>query len=124
MEELNLVQDEFFLPLNGPTTTITGSITATKVKVVGLIETRGKITGESAKKLTLLKDIYTTLILPYDLFLQNVTFRNFVRADDIVSTRKSSLKQILENSIPLDSDVPKHVMLFSDKIVIILAKIL
>lgn len=124
MEKLSLVKNEFFLPLNSPTATMTGSITARKVKVIGLIEMKGKITGKNAKKLTLLKDIYTPLKLPYDCFLQNVTFGNLVRVKDIVSTRKLSLKHILEDSIPLDSDVPKHVMLFSDKIVIILAKIL
>lgn len=116
-KEFNLVKDEFFLPLNGPAVTMTGSITAAKVKVTGLVELRGQIAGKSAKKLMPLTDIYTPLNLSYNCYLQNVTFSNFVKAQDIVSPSRSSLKRILENSVPLDSDVPKHVMLISDKIV-------
>ncbi|XP_019699980.1 uncharacterized protein LOC105189727 [Harpegnathos saltator] len=116
VKEFHLVKNEFFLPLNGPTVTMTGSITAAKVRIAGIIEIRGTITGKSGKKLMPLTDIYTPLKVPYDCFLQNATFRNFVEAKDIVSPRKTSLKRILEDNIPLDSDVPIHLMLSSDKI--------
>lgn len=122
VKEFHLIEDEFFLPLNGPAVTMTGSITAARVKVTGLVELRGKIAGKNTEKLMPLTDIYTPLILPHNCYLQNVTFRNLVKAKDIVSSRKSSLKRILENSVPLDSDVPTHVILSSNKIVIIQAK--
>ncbi|XP_014469815.1 PREDICTED: uncharacterized protein LOC106741904 [Dinoponera quadriceps] len=124
-KELHLINDEFFLPLNGPTSTMTGSITAVKVKITGLIESKGKIAGKSAEKLMPIKDIYTPLELPRDCFLQNVTFRNLVRARDIVILNdnnnetivrpKLSMKKILENKIPLNSSLPKHVILFAHK---------
>lgn len=119
MKELYLTEDEFFLPLNGSTTVMNGSITAAKVRVTGLVELRGGITGKGIEKLAPLKYISTPLTLYGNRFLQNVTFSNLVKAKDIVRTRGPSLKKILENSIPLDSNVSVHLILFSDKIVII-----
>jgi len=54
-----------------------------------------------------------------DHFLRNVTFTNFVKVKDIVRSRGLSMKEILENSVPLDSNVSTHLILFSNKTVII-----
>lgn len=117
VKELHLTDDEFFLPLNGPAVTMNGSITAAKVKITGFVHLRGGLTGKVFEKLMLLKDIFTPLTLSGDYFLQNVTFRNLVKAEDIVGPRGQSLKGILENSIPLDSNVPQQLILSSDRTV-------
>jgi len=98
---------------------MTGSITAAKVRVTGLVEISGKITGKGIEKLNPLKEIFTPLTLHGDYFLQNVTVRNFVKVKDIVRSRGLSMKEILENSVPLDSNVSAHLILFSNKTVII-----
>jgi len=105
VKNLHLTEDEFFLPLNGPTVTMTGSITAAKVRVTGLVEISGKITGKGIEKLNPLKEIFT--------------LTNFVKVKDIVRSRGLSMKEILENSVPLDSNVSTHLILFSNKTVII-----
>lgn len=120
VKELYLIENEFFLPLNGSTTIMNGSITATKVRVTGLVELKGGIRGKGIKKLAPLKYISTPLILDGDYFLQDVIFNNLVKTKDIVRIRGPSLKEILENRIPLDSNVPVHLTLSSDKTVIIL----
>lgn len=122
VKDLYLTEDAFFLSLNGPAV-MNGSITAAKVRVTGLIETSGKITGKGIKKLKPLKEIFTPLVLHGDRFLQNVMFRNFVKAKDIVRSHGLSVKEILESSVPLDSNVSAHLILSSDKTVIILKSI-
>lgn len=120
VKELYLTEDEFFLPLNGTELTVmNGSITAAKVRVTGLVELKGGITGKGIEKLAPLKYVSTSLILYGDRFLQNVSFSNFVKAKDIVRTRGMSLKKILKNCIPLNSNVSVHLILSSDKTVII-----
>jgi len=119
VKELYLTEDEFFLPLNGSMTVMNGSITATKVRVTGLVELKGGITGKGIEKLAPMKYISTPLILDDDYFLQDVIFSNLVKTKDIVRIRGPSLKEISENRIPLDSNVPVHLTLSSDKTVII-----
>lgn len=119
VKELYLTEDEFFLPLNGSTTVMNGSITAANVRVTGPVEMSGKIIGKGIEKLKPLKEIFTPLTLHGDCFLQNVTFKNFVKAKDIVRPHGLSIKEILENTVPLDSNVSAHLILFSDKTVII-----
>ncbi|KAL6265402.1 hypothetical protein P5V15_002198 [Pogonomyrmex californicus] len=115
VKELFLINDEFFLPLNGTTTVMNGSISAAKVRFTGLVKTTGKIEGKGVERLKPLREIYEPLTLSGDRFLQDVTFRNIVKAKDIVRLRGRSMKEILKNSIPLDSDVPAHLILSSDK---------
>ncbi|GAB1868165.1 Closca [Camponotus japonicus] len=115
VKELYLTEDEFFLPLNGSMTVMNGSITATKVRVTGLVELKGGITGKGIEKLAPMKYISTPLILDDDYFLQDVIFSNLVKTKDIVRIRGPSLKEISENRIPLDSNVPVHLTLSSDK---------
>ncbi|XP_072746368.1 uncharacterized protein [Anoplolepis gracilipes] len=115
VKELRLLEDEFLLPLNGSTTIMNGSITAAKVRVTGLIELKGGITGKGIEKLVPLKYVSAPLTLHGDRFLQNVTFSNFIKAKDVVRTDGPSLKEILENHVPLDSNVPVHLILSSDK---------
>ncbi|KYM83201.1 hypothetical protein ALC53_06469, partial [Atta colombica] len=115
VKDLYLTKDEFFLPLNGPTTIMHSSITATKVRLTGLVKTSGKITGRGIERLKPLKEILTPLVLSGDRFLQNVTFSNFVKAKDIVRSRGLSMKEILENTVPLDSNVSVHLILSSNK---------
>ncbi|KAM0726481.1 hypothetical protein ACS0PU_007665 [Formica fusca] len=115
VKELYLTEDEFFLPLNGTTTVMNGSITAAKVRVTGLVEMKGGITGKGIEKLAPLKYISAPLTLYGDHFLQNVTFSNFVKAKDIVRTHGLSLKEILKNRLPLNSNVSVHLILSSDK---------
>lgn len=117
VKELHLTDDEFFLPLNGSAVTMNGSITAAKVRVTGLVSLKGGLKGKGIEKLMLLKDIFIPLTLPGDCFLQNVTFRNFVKTKDIVGPQGQSLRGILENSVPLDSNVPQHLILLSNKTV-------
>lgn len=107
------------MPLNGTTTVMNGSITAAKVRVTGLVEMKGGITGKGIEKLAPLKYISAPLTLYGDHFLQNVTFSNFVKTIDIVRTRGLSLKEILKNRVPLNSNVSVHLILSSDKTVII-----
>lgn len=121
VKDLHVTEGAFFLPLNGPTTVMNGSITAAKVRVTGLVGiSTGRITGKGFEPLKPLKEIFTPITLNGDRFLQNVTFRNFVKAKDIVRSHGLSVKEILENSVPLDSNVSAHLILSSDKTVIIL----
>lgn len=120
VKDLYITKDAFFLPLNGPTTVMNASITAAKVRVTGLVEMSGRITGKGIEKLKPVKEIFTPLILHGGRFLQNVTFRKFARAKDIVRSHGLSVKEILENSVPLDSNISAHLILSSDKTVIIL----
>jgi len=117
VKELHLTEDEFFLPLNGSSTVMNGSITAPKVIVTGKVHVRSGIKGKGRNKIAPVKEISTPLILFNDRFLQNVTFRNLVNVKDIVSNRGLSLKEILENGVPLDSDVPIHLILSSNRTV-------
>lgn len=119
VKDLYLTKDKFFLPLNDPTTVMEGSITATKVRLTGLVKTSGKITGRGIERLKPMKQILTPLVLSGDRFLQNVTFSDFVKAKDIVRSRGLSMKEILENIVPLDSNVSVHLILSSNKTVII-----
>lgn len=114
---LHLTEDEFFLPLNGSTTVMNGSITAPKVTVTGTVNMRCGIKGKGRDKIAPVKEISAPMILHNDRFLQNVTFRNLVKVKDIVSTRGLSLREILKNGVSLDSDVPVHLILSSDKTV-------
>lgn len=118
VKELHLTEDEFFLPLNGSTTVMNGSITASKVRVTGLVELKGRLTGKGFEKLAPLKYISEPLTLKGNHFVQNVTFSKLVKAKDIVRTRGPSLKEILENRVSLDSNVSVHLILSSDKTVI------
>ncbi|XP_011870378.1 PREDICTED: uncharacterized protein LOC105563408 isoform X2 [Vollenhovia emeryi] len=113
VKDLRLTED-FFLPLNGPTT-LTNGLTVAKVRVTGLVQMSGRLTGEGIEKFNPLREILTPLTVHGDRFLQNVTFRNFVKAKDIVRPRGLSVKEILENSVPLDSNVPAHLILSSNK---------
>ncbi|RLU23456.1 hypothetical protein DMN91_003660 [Ooceraea biroi] len=115
VKELHLTEDEFFLPLNGSTTVMNGSITAPRVTVKGTVHVRSGIRGRGRDKIAPIKEISTPLILSNDSFLQNVTFRNLVQVKDIVSTRGLSLKKVLDNGVPLNSDVPVHLILSSNK---------
>ncbi|XP_024888654.1 uncharacterized protein LOC112465371 isoform X2 [Temnothorax curvispinosus] len=116
VNNLCLTEDAFFLPLNGSTTVMNGSLTAAKVRVTGLVEASSiRLRGKESEKLKPLKEILTPLTLHGDRFLQNVTFRNFARAKDIVRPRGLSVKEILENIVPLDSNVSTHLILSSDK---------
>jgi len=117
MKELHLTEDEFFLPLNGSPIVMNGSITAPRVTVTGNVHVRSGIRGKTRDKIAPVKEISTPLILFNDHFLQNVTFRKLVNVKDIISTRGLSLKEILENGVPLDSDVPVHLILSSNKTV-------
>lgn len=123
VKDLYIIEDAFFLPLNGPTAVMNASITATKVRITGPVEMLGRIRGKGIEKLKPLKEIFTPLILHGDRFLQNVTVRKFVRAKDIVRSHGLSVKEILENSVPLDSNISAHLILSSDKTVIILKSI-
>ncbi|XP_077278366.1 uncharacterized protein LOC143906276 isoform X2 [Temnothorax americanus] len=116
VNNLCLTEDAFFLPLNGSTTVMNGSLTAAKVRVTGLVEASSiRLRGKESEKLKPLKEILTPLTLHGDRFLQNVTFRNFARAKDIVRPRGLSVKEILENIVPLDSNVSTHLILSSNK---------
>ncbi|KYN06038.1 hypothetical protein ALC62_03038, partial [Cyphomyrmex costatus] len=115
VKDLYLTKDEFFLPLNGPTTVMSGSITAPKVRLTGLVKTSGRITGKGIERLKPLKEILTPLVLSGNRFLQNVTFNKFVKTKDIVRSRGLSMKEILENIVPLDSNVSAHLILSSNK---------
>ncbi|XP_011155669.2 uncharacterized protein LOC105193044 isoform X3 [Solenopsis invicta] len=121
VKDLYLKNDEFLLPLNGPATVMGGSITAAKVRFTGLVDISGRIKGKGSEMIKPemnVKQISTPLTLLNDRFLRNVTVRNFVKAEDIVRPRQSSglsMKKILENSVPLDSNVPVHLILSSNK---------
>ncbi|XP_029165434.1 uncharacterized protein LOC114936425 [Nylanderia fulva] len=115
VKELHLTEDEFFLPLNGSTTVMKGSITASKVRVTGLVALNGGIKGKGFEKLAPLKYVSDPLTLYGNHFVQNVTFSNLVKVEDIVRTRGPSLKEILENRVPLNSNVSVHLILSSDK---------
>lgn len=119
VKELHLTDDNFFLPLNGSTIVMNHSITAPKVRVTRTIDLQAGIKGEGRKKLEPVKDIFTFLTLSGDRFLQNVTFTNIAEVkDDVVRTHDGrSLKDIVENIIPLDSDVPTHLTFFGNKTV-------
>lgn len=117
VKELYLTENEFLLPLNVTTTTMTGSITAAKVRITGFVNLKGGISGKGREKLAPLKEIPVPLTLLKDCFLQNVTFRNVIKINNIIRTQGLSLKEILENSISLDSNIQEHIMLSSDKIV-------
>lgn len=93
------------------------------MRVTGLVEVSGKLTGKEIERLNPFKGIFTPFTVHGDRFLQNVTFRNFAKAKDIVRSRGMSVKEILENSVPLDSNVSTHLILSSDKTVIILKSI-
>lgn len=120
VKDLYIIEDAFFLPLNGPPTVMNASITAARVRITGPVEMSGRITGKGIEQLKPLREIFTPLILHGDRFLQNVTFRKFATVKDIVRSHGLSVKEILENSVPLDSNVSTHLILFSDKTVIIL----
>ncbi|KAL0105372.1 hypothetical protein PUN28_016792 [Cardiocondyla obscurior] len=117
VKDLNVTTGSLLLPLNSSSTTVmSGSITAAKVRFTGLVDiVTGKITGKGGEKMKSLKEILTPLTVDGDRFLQNVTFSNIAEAKDIVSPRGLSMKQLLENSIPLDSNVPIHLILSSNK---------
>ncbi|XP_011693850.1 PREDICTED: uncharacterized protein LOC105453515 isoform X2 [Wasmannia auropunctata] len=115
VKDLHLTEDEFLLPLNGPATVMNGSITAARVRLTGLVDISGGLAGKGLEKFKPLREILTPLTLLGDRFLQNVTFRNFVKAKDIVRSRGSSMKEIIENSVPLDSNVSAHLILSSNK---------
>ncbi|XP_012224336.2 uncharacterized protein clos [Linepithema humile] len=116
VKELHLTGHEFLLPLNGSSIVMMGSIIAPKVRMTGLVNLKGGITGKGSEKLAPVKEILTPMTLFNDRFLQNVTFRNLVQAKDIVRADGSSIKEIMENSIPLNSNIPMHLTLSSDKI--------
>ncbi|XP_012532717.1 uncharacterized protein LOC105834630 [Monomorium pharaonis] len=118
VKDLHLTEGNFLLPLNGPATVMDGSITAAKVRLTGPVEITGRITGKIGEKIKPLKEILTPLTLFGDRFLRNVTFRNFIKAENIIRSSQSSglsMKEILENSVPLDSNVPVRLILSSDK---------
>lgn len=121
VKELYLTGNEILLPLNGSSSVMTGSITARRVRVTGPVVTKGRITGKGSEKLAPVKEILTPMTLLNDRFLQNVTFRNLVKAKDIVRVGggplKKSMKEIIENSVPLNSNIPMHLTLSSDKTV-------
>lgn len=117
VKDLYITEEEFFLPLNSPIT-VRRPITAARVRVTGLVGVLGKITGRGFERLKSLKEILTPLTLHGDRFLQNVTFKNFVKAKDIVRSRGLSMRGILENGVPLDSNVSAHLILSSNKTVI------
>ncbi|XP_020292032.1 uncharacterized protein LOC109858817 [Pseudomyrmex gracilis] len=117
VKELRLTDDNFFLPVNGSAIVMNHTITAPRVRVTRTIDLQAGIKGEGRKKLEPVKDIVTFLTLSGDRFLQNVTFTNIAEVGDVVRTRSDgrSLKDIVENIIPLDSDVPTHLTLSGNK---------
>lgn len=116
VKELILKDDGFLLPLNGSSTTITGSLIASKVKVKGSIFLQGGLSGSWMNSLPPLTIIPEALTLNGDIVLEEATIEN-LRSEELIASKAGSVKDILSNAISVRGDVPVSLTLSSEKMV-------
>ncbi|XP_046826802.1 uncharacterized protein LOC124427654 [Vespa crabro] len=113
VKELHLKKDGFLLPLNGPPSKISGCITASKVKVKGLINLKGGLKGKSASLLMPVKHVPNFMEINGNRNFHNITIVNILRTKDVYRQNGKSLKNILDNGILIHNNFPMH-LIFSN----------
>ncbi|XP_076629970.1 uncharacterized protein LOC143346098 [Colletes latitarsis] len=114
VKELNLVKGGILLPLNGPSTTMNGSIKASKVKVKNNIRLKGKLFGDSRKSLLPLTIIPELITIKGGSILNNTRIEN-LRSGDLITNKASSVKDILSNVVSLRDNVSVSLIFSSEK---------
>nr|KAF7416741.1 hypothetical protein H0235_011272 [Vespula pensylvanica] len=118
VKELHLKKDGFLLPLNGPLSKISGCITASKVKVKGLINLNGGLKGESTSSLMPVKHVPDFMEINENRNFHNITIVNTLKTKDVYRQSGKSLKIILDNGILINNNnFPMH-LIFSNNNVI------
>lgn len=113
VKELHLKNDGFLLPLNGPPSKISGCITASKVKVKGLINLKGGLKGKSASSLMPVKHMPDFMEINENCNFHHITIVNILRTKDVYRQSGKSLKIILDNGILIHNNFPMH-LIFSN----------
>ncbi|XP_043261008.1 uncharacterized protein LOC122402358 [Colletes gigas] len=114
VKELNLATGGILLPLNGPPTTMNGSIKASKVKVKNDIRLRGKLFGDSRKSLLPVTIIPEHITIKGGSILSNTRIEN-LRSGDLITNKASSVKDILSNVVSLRDNVSVSLIFSSEK---------
>ncbi|XP_058809446.1 uncharacterized protein LOC131674652 isoform X2 [Phymastichus coffea] len=107
-KELNLTDGGLLLPLDGEPVTMTGTLTAKKVAFSKLVVQRGGITGKSIKKIAPMVSFPDYYNLTGNYTLSNVKVTDLLMVKDITRKSGKSLKEIVDNVIPLNEGVPVH----------------
>lgn len=92
VKEINLTEGGFLLPLDGPSTVITGSIRASKVKVKNEIFLRAKISGNWKKRVSPVTTISETISLGGDIILDDAKIEN-LKSKDLLANQAGSINQ-------------------------------
>lgn len=116
-DELTLSEGGILLPIDGEPTTITGTIFADKVTVTGVVEMNGGFDGEAIRRLAPVMYIDEPFEIKSDYFMKNVTISNILQANDLSRDDGKSLNEIRKNVVPLNENVPVHLVLSQDKVV-------
>ncbi|KAK2582296.1 hypothetical protein KPH14_004637 [Odynerus spinipes] len=117
VKELNLKNNGFLLPLNGPPSKISGCLTASKVKVKGYIDLKGGLKGEGARSLMPVKQVPGFIEINGNRSFHNVKIANILKTKDIYRQKGKSLKYILDNGVPLSTrNLPMHLIFSSNNV--------
>ncbi|XP_053989170.1 uncharacterized protein LOC128881831 [Hylaeus volcanicus] len=114
VKELNVTSDGVLLSLNGPSTTMNGLIKASKIKVKGIINLSGPISGDFAKPLSPVMTISEPMTLE-SLTLANAKIEH-LKAGNLIANKAGSVKDILSNAVSLHNNVPVSLVLSTDRL--------
>ncbi|XP_033337429.2 uncharacterized protein LOC117226816 [Megalopta genalis] len=111
--EFHLMESGILLPLQGAPIIMTGTIQAIKIRVNGSVHPRGRIIG--LRTLNPLIEIFESMNVDHLITLENAKIEN-LRSQDLIGHKIRSIKEILSNTIPLNSRVPATLALLNEKI--------
>lgn len=97
--------------------TMTGTLTASKVRFDGLIEQHGGIKGRSIKRFAPMVNFPEYRELNGDYHLSNVKITRLLSASDVARTKggaEKTLGEIAKRVVRLDKDVPVRLALRSN----------
>nr|XP_034184689.1 uncharacterized protein LOC117606412 [Osmia lignaria] len=114
VKELTLTEGGILLPLNGSSTVITGSISASRITVKDKIRLQGSVTGSWAKNFSPIKYIPDSISIYHDVNIENARIEN-LQSTDLINNKTGSVKDILSNAITLHENVPVSLVFSSQK---------
>ncbi|KAG7187872.1 hypothetical protein KM043_013853 [Ampulex compressa] len=94
-KKLHITGGGIFLPLNGSSTNIPGSIIANKVKLLKNMDLQTKLRGNIFQYLCPLFQVSKPLTLAGNIQLQNLKVISDLHTNDVIKDKKQSLKNIL-----------------------------
>ncbi|XP_076300033.1 uncharacterized protein LOC143218620 isoform X2 [Lasioglossum baleicum] len=112
--ELRVMGNGFLLPLQGPPTTMVGSVQAARIRMNGSVDLQGAIRGPGTTRLGDVITISEFLNVDHAVTLESAKIEK-LRSQDLIDNKTGSVKKTLSNAIPLNGTVPTTLILSNEK---------